>query len=202
MRHARVLGFASLAIAAVGAVAFAQTTVAPLPDNVPVETAPLEIDMAKTTWGNADNGQAKAAACAACHGVDGNPTDPQYPRIAGQSERYTAHQLALFASGQRIGGLAAVMVPYAQALTPQEMRDVGAYFATQKAQAGLADDTVVAEGPYQGMKFYEIGQQLYRAGDATRGIASCMACHGPAGQGNPGPAYPHVGGQMQDYSAR
>jgi len=97
MRHARVLGFASLAIAAVGAVAFAQTTVAPLPDNVPVETAPLEIDMAKTTWGNADNGQAKAAACAACHGIDGNSTDPQYPRIAGQPERYTAHQLALFA---------------------------------------------------------------------------------------------------------
>jgi cytochrome c553 len=185
-----------------GAVAFAQTTVAPLPDNVPVETAPLEIDMAKTTWGNADNGQAKAAACAACHGIDGNPADPQYPRIAGQPERYTAHQLALFASGQRIGGLAAVMVPYAQALTPQEMRDVGAYFATQKAQAGLADDTVVAEGPYQGMKFYEIGQQLYRAGDAARGMPSCMACHGPAGQGNPGPAYPHLGGQMQDYTAR
>ena len=29
-----------------------------------------------------------------------------------------------------------------------------------------------------------------------------MACHGPSGGGNPGPAYPHVGGQFQDYSAR
>ena len=45
MRHARVFGLAGLAIAAVGAVAFAQTTVAPLPDNAPVVTAPLEIDL-------------------------------------------------------------------------------------------------------------------------------------------------------------
>jgi cytochrome c553 len=29
-----------------------------------------------------------------------------------------------------------------------------------------------------------------------------MACHGPSGAGNPGPAYPHVGGQHQDYVAR
>lgn len=202
MRHARVLGLASLAIAAVGAVAFAQTTVAPLPDNPPVQTVPLEIDMTKTTWGDAEAGQATAAVCAACHGVDGNPTDPQYPRIAGQTERYTAHQLALFASGQRVTGLAAIMVPYAQALTPQEMRDVGAYFATQTAGAGLADDTAIAEGPYEGLKFYEVGQQLYRNGDLTRGIPACMACHGPAGQGNPGPAYPQLAGQMQDYSAR
>jgi cytochrome c553 len=29
-----------------------------------------------------------------------------------------------------------------------------------------------------------------------------MACHGPSGAGNPGPAYPHLGGQRQDYAAR
>ena len=64
MRHARVLGLAGLAIAAVGAVAFAQTTVAPLPDNTPVVAAPLEIDLSKTTWGDAAAGQTKATACA------------------------------------------------------------------------------------------------------------------------------------------
>jgi len=202
MRHARVLGFASLAIAAVGAVAFAQTTVAPLPDNAPVQIAPLEIDMSKTTWGDAGAGEAKASVCAACHGVDGNPVDPQYPRIAAQPERYTAHQLALYASGQRNTGLAAIMMPYAQALSPQDMRDVGAYFASQKSLAGLADDSVIAEGPQQGTKFYELGEQLYRVGDASREIPACMACHGPAGAGNPGPAYPRLSGQMADYSER
>ena len=97
MRHARVMGLAGLAVLAVGAVAFAQTTVVPVPDNAPVETAPLDINLAKTTWGDAKAGQTKAAACAACHGADGNPSDPQYPRIAGQSERYVAQHLALFA---------------------------------------------------------------------------------------------------------
>jgi cytochrome c553 len=123
MRHARVMGFAGLAIVAVGAVAFAQTTVNPLPENAPVETASLDaVDLTKTTWGDAEAGQGKAAACAACHGADGNPTDPQYPRIAGQSERYVARQLALFASGERTSGMAAVMIPFARALSPQDMR--------------------------------------------------------------------------------
>jgi len=190
MRHARVMGLAGLAVLAVGAVAFAQTTVVPVPDNAPVETAPLDINLAKTTWGDAKAGQTKAAACAACHGADGNPSDPQYPR------------LALFASGERNTGMAAVMAPFAQTLNAQDMRDVGAYFATQKSGAGLADDSIVAEGPYKDMKFYEVGQQLYRNGDAARGVPACMACHGPTGAGNPGPAYPHIGGQMQDYTVR
>ena len=201
MRHARVLVLAGLAAAVVGAVAFAQTTVAPLPDNAPVQVAPLEIDLTKTTWGDVTAGQAKASTCAACHGADGNPSIPMYPRIAGQSERYIAHQMALIASGQR-GGMAVAMVPFVQDLTPQDMRDIGAYYATQKAGAGLADDGLIADGAYKGMKFYEVGQQLYRGGDAARGIPACMACHGPSGAGNPGPAYPHVGGQDQDYVAR
>lgn len=202
MRHARVWGLAGLAIAAVGVVAYAQTTVVPVPDNAPVQTASLDIDLTKTTWGDAKAGQTKAAACAACHGADGNPADPQYPRIAGQSERYVSRQLSLFANGQRTGGMAAVMVPFAQTLSAQDMRDIGAYFATQKAGAGLADDTVVADGAYKDMKFYEIGQKLYRSGDASRGVPACMACHGPTGAGNPGPAYPHVGGQQQAYVVR
>jgi cytochrome c553 len=201
MRHARVMGLAGLAVLAVGAVAFAQTTVVPVPDNAPVETAPLDINLAKTTWGDAKAGQTKAAACAACHGADGNPSDPQYPRLAGQSERYIAQQLALFASGERNTGMAAVMAPFAQTLNAQDMRDVGAYFATQKSGAGLADDSVVADGPYQGMKFYEVGQQLYRNGDAKRGVPACMACHGAVGHGNPGPPYPAIAGQHAGYTA-
>ncbi|PZP61292.1 MAG: cytochrome C [Pseudoxanthomonas spadix] len=202
MRHARVLGLSSLAIVAVAAAAFAQTSVTPLPDNTPVQAQPLEIDLTKTHWGDAKAGQTKAGTCAACHGADGNPAAPIYPRLAGQGERYIAQQLALFATGQRTSGMAAVMIPFAQSLTPQDMRDVGAYFATQKAGAGVADDTVIADGPYKGLKFYQVGEQLFRGGDAQRGIPACMACHGPSGAGNPGPPYPHIGGQPQDYMVR
>lgn len=207
MRHARAYGFAGLAaLAVVAAAAVAQTTVTPLPDNAPVQTASLDssavAELAKAKWGDPQAGATKAGACAACHGLDGNPTDPQYPRLAGQSERYVAHQLALFKNGQRNSGMAAVMVPFASMLSAQDMRDVGAYFATQKAGAGIADDTVITAGPNQGMKFYQVGQKLFRSGDATRGIPACMACHGPAGAGNPGPAYPHVGGQQAAYVER
>ncbi|MCM2356007.1 MAG: cytochrome c4 [Arenimonas sp.] len=199
MRHARVLGLVGFAAFAAAAVAFAQATVTPVPDNAPVQTAPL---VEKVTWGDAKAGAAKAGTCAACHGLDGNPTDPQYPRLAGQSERYTAQQLALFKSGERNTGMAAVMKPFADMLSAQDARDLGAFFATQNAGSGVADDGVVATGPNKGRKFFEVGQQLYRNGDPARGIPACLACHGPAGAGNPGPAYPAVAGQFAAYSQR
>jgi len=202
MRHARVLAVSALAVSILAAAAWAQTSITPLPDNGPIQTASLEIDFSKTTWGDAKAGQGKAAACAACHGVDGNASVEMYPSIAGQSERYSAQQMALIATGQRTSGASVAMVPFVKDLTPQDMRDIGAYFATQKAGAGIADDGEVAEGPYKGLKFYEIGQQLYRGGDVARGLPACMACHGPTGAGNPGPAYPHLGGQHASYVAR
>ena len=208
MRQTRLiglLGIAGLAIAAVAAAAYAQSTVTPLPEQAPAQVAPLGdpvADLAKTHWGDAKAGQAKAGACAACHGLDGNPSDPQYPRIAGMPERYVAHQLALFKAGVRTSGMAAVMAPMAAPLSAQDMRDVGAFFAQQKAGAGIADDSAVTSGPYAGMMFYEVGQKLFRGGDPARGIPACMACHGPAGTGNPGPAFPHVGGQQSAYVVR
>ncbi len=204
MRHARAYGLAGLAALVVGAVAFAQSTAVPLPEETPVESAPLEdnavAELAEAEWGDVTRGQTLAGACAACHGLDGNGTDRSiYPSIAGQNEQYMAHQLALFKSGERVN---AIMQPEAARLSPQDMRDLGAYFATQEAQAGIADDGVVDSGPYEGMAFYEIGQQLYRRGDTAREIPGCMACHGPTGAGMPGPSYPHVGGQVAWYTAR
>jgi cytochrome c553 len=206
MRHARAFGLTAFAALAVAAAAFAQTTVTPLPDAAPVQAAPLDAsalaDLAKAHWGDAKAGAVKAGACAACHGLDGNPTDPQYPRLAGMPERYVAQQLALFKAGQRNTGMAAVMMPMAAPLSAQDMRDLGAYFSQQKAGAGIADDSKIASGPYAGMKYFEVGQKLFRGGDPARGLPACMACHGPTGAGNPGPAYPHVAGQQSAYAVR
>jgi cytochrome c553 len=210
MRHVRAYGIAALStLAAVGigvaAVAFAQTTVTPLPDAAPVQAAPLDASVLTELarlQGDAKAGATKAGACAACHGLDGNPTDPQYPRLAGMPERYTATQLALYKSGQRNTGMAAIMMPMAAPLSAQDMRDLGAHFFQQKAAAGIADDTAITAGPYAGMKYYEVGEKLFRGGDPARGLPACMACHGPAGAGNPGPAYPHVAGQQSAYAVR
>src|SRR3546814_17597714 len=96
MRHARAYGFAGLAALAVAADAFAQTTVTPLPEAEPVETAPLTEAsaadaLAQTTWGDPQVGAQKAAVCAARPGVDGNPAEPMYPRLDGPTERYIPH---------------------------------------------------------------------------------------------------------------
>ena len=193
-------GFVGVACLALAAAAYAQSTAVAVPDNAPVQTAPL--DTKPATWGDAKAGQTKAGACAACHGLDGNAMQQNAPRIAGMPERYIADQLHLFKSGQRTSGMAAIMAPFAGILSAQDMRDVGAWYASQKAGTGVADDTTIAEGPNQGMKFYQVGERLYRGGDAARGIPACMACHGPSGAGNPGPAYPSLHGQDSAYLAR
>ena len=219
MRHVRAYGVAGLAALAIAAVAVAQTrpaaptaqpAAAPAAETAPAAAPatqdPKALDaLATTHWGDPKAGATKAGACAACHGLDGNSTDPKtYPRLAGQSERFIAKELAMFKAGLRTTGMASIMVPYASALNPQDMRDVGAYFATQHSGAGVADDAVItdANSAYKGQKFYEPGQKLYHQGDASRGIVACMACHGPDGSGNPGPAFPHIGGQQSWYVTR
>jgi len=135
--------------------------------------------------GDAGAGQGKAAVCGACHGLDGNSTDPQYPRLAGQSEQYIAAQLTEFKSGKRMNP---IMMGFAQPLSPQDMHDLGAYFATKAPMPGVADQAYVARG-----------QALYREGDVARGIPACMACHGPDGGGNPGARYPQLTSQHAKY---
>jgi cytochrome c553 len=44
-----------------------------------------------------------------------------------------------------------------------------------------------------------LGQQIYRGGIPERGVAACIACHGPTGMGNPMAAYPRIGGQHSAY---
>lgn len=195
-----VHAFAGLACLALAAVAYAQSAALPAPDAAPVQAAPLT--EAPAHWGDAKAGQAKAAICAACHGLDGNAMQQNAPRLAGMPERYIADQLQLFKSGQRTSGLAAVMAPFAGILSAQDMRNVGAWYASQKSGAGIADDSLIASGPNKGLKFYEVGERLFRGGDAARGLPACQACHGATGAGNPGPAYPALHGQDAAYVTR
>jgi cytochrome c553 len=135
--------------------------------------------------GDAGAGQEKSAVCVACHGVDGNSVDPANAKIAGQHAGYVARHLRMFQSGEREN---AVMAAMAINLSAQDMADLSAYFATQKASVGVADEALVKRG-----------QALYRGGN-TNGLPSCMGCHGPTGRGNPASNYPALAGQHSDYS--
>ena len=197
MKFTRILGVA-IALAASAAVAQEAATVTPAPEQAPAPIATLEADNTVANRGDAQAGAGKAAACAACHGLDGNSADPQYPKLAGQHERYIARQLSLYKNGERDN---AIMLGFAAGLSAQDMRDIGAYFASQTVVPGVADDTVIAEGPYADRKFYAVGEQIFRYGKADGSVPSCAACHGPAGAGNPGSAWPSLGGQHAGYTA-
>ena len=135
--------------------------------------------------GDATAGQAKAAACGACHGMDGNSSDAQYPKLAGQSERYIVRQLTDFKAGKRQNP---IMLGMATPLSTQDMHDVGAYFASKTPLPGVADQALV-----------EKGETLFRQGDTTRGVPACMACHSIDGRGNPGAMYPQLTSQHAQY---
>lgn len=177
-------------------------------DEVPISLAldrqaalkSAEAELAQSKPGDATAGASKAAVCAACHGLDGNAADPQYPKIAGQHELYIAQQLAWFKTQVRVNP---IMMPFAASLSGQDMRDLGAYFATQKSIPGLADESMI-ETEYsanKGRRIVDIGADIYRGGIPAAGVPACMACHGPAGAGNPGPSYPAIGGQHSGYTA-
>ena len=135
--------------------------------------------------GDAAAGEAKSAACGACHAPDGNSAIAMYPKLAGQNEAYIARQLVLFKSGKREN---AIMQPFASMLSEQDMHDIGAFYATKLPTANEADEAYV-----------DRAQLLYRAGDAKIGVPACMACHGPDGRGMAGAAYPQLAGQWADY---
>ena len=158
-------------------------TAAPPPPSTSTAAAPAAVVAVKP--GDATVGQGKAAVCGACHGLDGNSSDPQYPKLAGQSEAYIAHQLANFKSGKRQNP---IMLGMATPLSPQDMQDVGAYFASKTSLPGVADQALV-----------DHGQTLFREGDGTRGIPACMACHSIDGRGNPGAMYPQLTAQHAQY---
>ena len=76
-------------------------------------------------------GEKAKTICAACHGADGNgvQTFPDYPKLAGQHQDYLFQALREYKSGGRKN---AIMAPMAQALTPKEMNDLAAFYASQK----------------------------------------------------------------------
>jgi cytochrome c553 len=161
------------------------STAAPASSNPSAAAALAELEKVATRPGDPKVGQGKAGACAACHGMDGNSSDAQYPKLAGQNESYIVRQLMNFKSGSRTN---AIMQGMAAPLTPQDMHDIGAYFASQKSLPGVTDDTLA--GP---------GGKLFREGNPEREIPACMSCHGPDGHGNPGAVYPQLAGQHADY---
>lgn len=130
--------------------------------------------------------QIATTVCAGCHGADGNSPTPANPSLAGQHPNYITKQLANFKAGERKNP---IMQGMAAPLSPEDMKNLGAYFGGQKPKPGAAKDKDVVA----------LGEKLYRGGNLTTGLPACAACHGPAGEGIPA-QYPRLAGQHADYT--
>lgn len=147
----------------------------------------LMLPLSAAQAGDPQRGQELSQSCAACHQADGNSTNPEWPKLAGQHPKYTAKQLRDFQEGElRHNNLMAGEVAD---LSEQDMKDLAAYYAEQSITTETADEDVVARG-----------EQIYRGGIPSEGVAACIACHGAQGQGNPEAMFPKVAGQHATYS--
>jgi cytochrome c553 len=157
--------------------------------------------------GSIKAGQEKAAACAGCHGEDGNSMVSTFPKLAQQHASYLERQLKDFKDGTRNDP---VMSPMALPLSDEDIADIAAYYASKRVSANQlpvlddddeeeqpASETENKEDPVQAL--IAQGSDLYRNGDLKRKVSACIACHGPFGEGNKPAAFPALKAQHADY---
>jgi cytochrome c553 len=102
---------------------------------------------------------AKVEVCAACHGADGNSTNPLYPNLAQQTARYIYLQLKDFKEGRRKDPL---MSPVAATLETSDMLALAGWFSKQKEKpTGFNPDPAKVE-----------------AGRKVADAVLCSMCHG------------------------
>ncbi|MNQ45855.1 Cytochrome c4 precursor [compost metagenome] len=138
--------------------------------------------------GDSVAGQGKVVMCGACHGADGNSAAPNFPKLAGQGERYLLKQLNDIKSGTR---QVVEMTGLLNNLSDQDLADISAYYASQSMSVGAADPKLV-----------ERGEALFRGGKLNEGMPACTGCHSPNGAGLDAAGYPQLGGQHAGYVAK
>ena len=124
--------------------------------------------------------------CIACHAIDGNSVVSVNPRLAGQHAAYISKQLNNFKSGLRENIVMAGMVAN---LTEEDIINLGNYFSEQDILLSSAQKNGVGS----------LGENIFRAGIKSKGVAACAGCHGPSGHGIPD-KYPRLNAQHSEYT--
>ncbi|MDV6344393.1 c-type cytochrome [Nitrosomonas sp. Is37] len=146
------------------------------------------------THGDPEKGKEIAmGVCAGCHNADGNSVIPSNPTLAGQHAEYITKQLMDFkvegdSPAKRDNPVMASMVA---ALTADDMKNLGAYYAQQKTKPGIISDG--------DKSLLEIGKRIYNGGNLENNVPACSSCHSPNGAGIP-PHYPKLAGQQPAYT--
>ncbi|MGB3448675.1 MAG: c-type cytochrome [Xanthobacteraceae bacterium] len=123
-------------------------------------------------------GKAKAEMCAACHGENGISQMENTPSLAGQPDQFIQWQLVFFRGGARKSD---VMTPMAEQLSNEDIRNIGAYFASLTPPKGVADDN----------------PDLSKKGEMAAKGRRCASCHTDSYAGTK--AVARIAGQREDY---
>lgn len=138
-------------------------------------------------------GKATAGAvCIACHAADGNSIVPENPILAGQHAAYLEKQLHNFKvkPGASVAERNnAIMAGFALILSDEDIRNVSAFYASQK----------ISPASPKRKELLTLGEQIYRVGSPERGVPACVGCHSPNGAGIPA-QYPRLAGQHAPYT--
>lgn len=121
----------------------------------------------------ADDIASKLEICSACHGGNGQPTNPATPVIWGQQENYLYKELHDYHSGERANP---IMGPMVSSFSLDDLRQVASYFASKAWPAKPAPAAATT---------------------SPEGIAMCKACHGQNFEG--GAPAPRLAGLSYDY---
>ena len=124
--------------------------------------------------------------CVACHGEAGKSVLAENPVLAQQHPEYLVKQLQEFKSDKRAN---AIMKGFSSMLTDEDMVNVSAWLAQQKATPGMATNKDLVA----------LGERIFRGGIQDRNIAACAGCHSPNGVGIPA-QYPRLSGQHAQYT--
>jgi cytochrome c553 len=128
--------------------------------------------------------------CAWCHGtsLQGFSTAP---RLAGQRAEYIESQMRDLREHGRDNPKSKIhMWGAARAVSPETAHQLGLYLASLTPKSAMDGD--------RGLE--ERGRAIYRDGEASANVPSCVVCHGPEGQG--AGAIPRIGGLAYRYLKR
>ena len=151
----------------------------------------LSVPASAIGFGKALNGRVIAQRCAACHGLEGQSASEEFPHLAGQHEQYLLKQLHNYREGIRTDPI--MNAVQLEGISDQGLADLAAWYAAQTPAEGVArgsDDQI------------SLGERIYYGGIKSIGVAACIACHGPTGQGNPLANFPVIAGQYAQYLAK
>lgn len=149
-----------------------------------------------------DTMEQRVAACTSCHGSKGAGAadDVLIPRLAGKPAGYLLQQLEYFQTGQRQH---APMEYVVRQLSPAYLRQIAEYFAQQDVPYRKLPVPAVS------LETMRRGEQLVLRGDSTRGVPSCVSCHGvkltgvqPMMPGLMGLSYGYLSAQLVSWRTR